>query len=283
MSLPPERPLPPSESENPTGGAGGLQSAAARDAQQENPTAARTESRYLEQTQGSTSYPSQVGHDGREGSDKNLLESAEGPPVHGQPSPFEPPTETVPPPARSREGPIRLPRRGTTVLRPATNASEIDWIVPVDKPHQKTYGERIQPTIDAAEAEKKKAYNRAITTSYALNIAIGLQVLLGALTTGIAAALQTGKQAQVSTSILGGLSTLVASYLARARGSGEPELSNIRVRELDQFLRDCRAFKLDHAHETNIEQLEKRIFEFRQRLESILGGSSGEKNMSPRV
>lgn len=283
MSLPPQRPLPPPESENPTGGSGGLQAAVARDGQQENPTATRTESRYLEQTQGSTSYPSQVGQDGREGSDKNLLESAEGPAVHGQPNPFEPPTETVPPPARSRDGHMRLPRRGTTILRPATNASEIDWIVPVDKPHQKTYGERIQPTIDAAEAEKKKAYNRAITTSYALNIAIGLQVLLGALTTGIAAALQTGKQAQVSTSILGGLSTLVASYLARARGSGEPELSNIRVRELDQFLRDCRAFKLDHAHETNNEQLENRVFEFRRKLEVILGGSSGDKKMSPAV
>ncbi|KAI6108734.1 hypothetical protein EDD16DRAFT_1618619 [Pisolithus croceorrhizus] len=284
MSLPPQRPPPPPESEKPSEGPGGLRSPAARDAGQESPADTRPEPRLPEQAQGSTHYPSQVGHDGGEESDKNLLESAEGPSgAQGQPSPFEPPTDTTPPPTRSRDGHFRMPRRPTTVLRPAANPSEIDWIVPVDKPHRKTYGERIQPTIDAAEAEKQKAYNRAIMTSYALNIAIGLQVLLGALTTGIAAALQTGKQAQVSTSILGGLSTLVASYLARARGSGEPELSNIRVRELDHFLRDCKAFKLDHAHETNNERVEYQIADFRQRLEVILGGPSGEKKMSPPV
>ncbi|KIO00670.1 hypothetical protein M404DRAFT_152113, partial [Pisolithus tinctorius Marx 270] len=74
--------------------------------------------------------------------------------------------------------------------------------------------------------------------------------------------------------ITGGLSTLVASYLARARGSGEPELSNIRVRELDHFLRDCQAFKLDHAHETHNEELEKKMLDFRHKLEVILGGTS---------
>ena len=34
---------------------------------------------------------------------------------------------------------------------------------------------------------------------------------------------------------LGGLATLVASYMARARGSGEPELSITRVKDLEQF------------------------------------------------
>ncbi|KAI6144375.1 hypothetical protein BKA82DRAFT_4177307 [Pisolithus tinctorius] len=287
MSLPPQRPPPPPESGNPASGPGGSQDPVAHEAEQEATTAARTESRFHEQVEASTPYPSQVGHNGGGESDKNLLESAEG---HAQgardqdqPNPFEPPTGTTPPPARSRDGHPRMARRATTILRPATNASEIDWIVPVDKTRQKTYGERIQPTIDAAEEEKKKSYNRAIMTGYALNIAIGLQVLLGALTTGIAAALQTGRQAQISTSILGGLSTLVASYLARARGSGEPELSNIRVRELDHFLRDCQAFKLDHAHETHNEELEKKMLDFRHKLEVILGGTSSERKGSPNV
>ncbi|KAI6012201.1 hypothetical protein EDC04DRAFT_2579988 [Pisolithus marmoratus] len=273
MSFTPQRPPPPPDSENPTGGPGGSQGLAVRDAQQEATTPTRTEPRFPEQAHISTPHASQTGHDGGDESDKNLLESAEGPSsgghVRGQPNPFEPRRESTPPTARSRDGHPRMPRRAT-VLRPATNASEIDWIVPVDKPVgvqlRKTFGERIQPTIDAAKAERQKANNRA--TNYALNIAIGLQVFLGALTTGVAAAVSTGKQAS-------GLSTLVASYLARARGSGEPEVSGLRVRDLDHFLRDCEAFKLDHAHETTDGQLENQIHEFRQRLEIILGGASG--------
>lgn len=47
--------------------------------------------------------------------------------------------------------------------------------------------------------------------------------------------------------MLGGISTALASYLAKARGSGEPEFSNLRARELNTFLRDINAFILDHG------------------------------------
>jgi hypothetical protein len=66
-----------------------------------------------------------------------------------------------------------------------------------------------------------------------INIALGLQVLIGALITGIAAA-ASPKTAQISTSILGGFSTVIASFLARMRGSGEPEESKSRAKELQQ-------------------------------------------------
>jgi len=49
--------------------------------------------------------------------------------------------------------------------------------------------------------------------------------------------------------LLGGLSTIVASYLARARGSNEPELSITRVNDLEQFIRECRAFQMDFGVE----------------------------------
>jgi len=77
----------------------------------------------------------------------------------------------------------------------------------------RTLGERLAPTIINAEREKEKyaikgwlnsgmnfwgrlhvskcVRSEAQWTSYALNIAIGLQVLLGALTTGISAALSS--------------------------------------------------------------------------------------------
>ncbi|EPQ53180.1 hypothetical protein GLOTRDRAFT_24252, partial [Gloeophyllum trabeum ATCC 11539] len=50
--------------------------------------------------------------------------------------------------------------------------------------------------------------------------------------------------------VLGGMATLIASYLARMRGSSEPDSSIRLTKDLDQFIRDIEAFVLDHGHET---------------------------------
>jgi hypothetical protein len=68
----------------------------------------------------------------------------------------------------------------------------------------------------------------------------------------------------------GALSTLAASYLARARGSGEPEVSNTRVRDLEQFIRDAKAFELDHGH-LDGSQWDGKIEHLRKRFEELLG------------
>lgn len=84
--------------------------------------------------------------------------------------------------------------------------SAIDWIVPVEeKPIRRlAVRERLQPTVDVAKAKKAKFKNKARMTGYTLNTAIGLQVLLGSLTTGLSAvAGSSGKQTAVSTTILG--------------------------------------------------------------------------------
>ncbi|KAG6839999.1 hypothetical protein H0H93_004852, partial [Arthromyces matolae] len=75
--------------------------------------------------------------------------------------------------------------------------SGIDYIVPVDEKtsREKTVGERLEPTLLTAISEKDKYVLKAKMTGYALNIAIGLQVLLGALTTGLASvSASTGSQ-----------------------------------------------------------------------------------------
>ncbi|KAF9011667.1 hypothetical protein BDZ89DRAFT_1077542 [Hymenopellis radicata] len=147
-------------------------------------------------------------------------------------------------------------------------SSGIDWIIPIiDKPHRvKTVGERLQPTLSTAEAEKVKYAFRARTTGYALNIAIGMQVMLGALTTGISAA-TSGKS-------VSGISTMVASYLARARGSNEPELSITRVKDLEQFIRECQAFQMDHGHCAGNE-FDSDLESLRRRFEELLGNANG--------
>ena len=48
-------------------------------------------------------------------------------------------------------------------------------------------GDRLQPTIDIAISEKDKYAAKAKMSGYALNAAIGMQVVLGSLTTGLSA------------------------------------------------------------------------------------------------
>ncbi|KAG7442201.1 uncharacterized protein BT62DRAFT_973974 [Guyanagaster necrorhizus] len=169
-------------------------------------------------------------------------------------------------------------RRGTRASR-----GDIDWIIPIDRSEKasrlKTVGERLQPTLTTAETSRDKYVLKARMTGYALNIAIGLQVLLGALTTGLSAA-TSGKQTSIAISILGGIATLVASYLARARGSNEPELSITRVKDLEQFIRECQAFQMDHGHDTG-HQFDSQLENFRRRFEELLGNANGERKLSP--
>ncbi|KAI0667391.1 hypothetical protein C8Q78DRAFT_981850 [Trametes maxima] len=176
-----------------------------------------------------------------------------------------------------------------------SNQSEVDWIVPRAGPTLGTNGngrrnsgfsqaatlttgernveQRLKPTLDAAISERDKAALKAKAHAWALNCAIGAQVVLGALTTGVAAA-TTGRQTSIATSVLGGMSTLAASYLAKARGSGEPEVSSIRSRDLDSFIRDCQAFVLDRGFVVGPE-FDPMIERYRRRFEEIMGSGAG--------
>ena len=70
---------------------------------------------------------------------------------------------------------------------------------------------------------------------------------------------------------------MVASYMARARGSGEPELSITRVKDLEQFLRESRAFQMDHAHEYSTPEngLGNQLEDLRRKFEELLGNANG--------
>lgn len=52
--------------------------------------------------------------------------------------------------------------------------------------------ERLSATIESAQTERDKYASRASATGLALNVAIGLQVLLGSLTTGLSAVATRG-------------------------------------------------------------------------------------------
>jgi hypothetical protein len=74
--------------------------------------------------------------------------------------------------------------------------------------------------------------------------------------------------------LTGGFNTLIAAYLARARGSNEPELSITRVKDLEQFIRECNAFQMDHGHVITGE-FDQRLWSFRSHFEELLGNADG--------
>ena len=191
---------------------------------------------------------------------------------------------------------------------------------PKDIPTRRlTVRERTEPTLRLARAERDKYAARARMTGYSLNGAIGAQVVLGALTTGLSAAL-SGRQVSTVTAVLGGLSTMAASYLARTRGSNEPELSISRTKDLEQFIRECESFQLDFGHLYGVDHrtapappmddhnkrdadttvsdddlkrhsrmaegtpmerfLDSKLEELRERFEALLGNASGERKLS---
>jgi len=181
-----------------------------------------------------------------------------------------------------RQTSVRLPDLNTE-RRQTKNEGEIDWIVP--KEEEKvgrglTVGERLQPTLDTAIIEKDKCAAKARWSGIALNAAIGLQVLFGSLTTGLSAlSVAGGPSAAKATTAVGALSTLIASYLARARGSNEPELSIARTKDLEQFIRECRTFQMDHGHMIG-DGHDKDLVRFRGRYEELLGNGNEERKLS---
>lgn len=70
------------------------------------------------------------------------------------------------------------------------------------------------------------------------------------------------------------MATLVASYLARSRGSNEPELSITRVKDLEQFIRECQAFQMDNGHVIG-DEFDDKLAEKRRRFEELLGNANG--------
>ncbi|KAG1760958.1 hypothetical protein EDD22DRAFT_780462, partial [Suillus occidentalis] len=137
--------------------------------------------------------------------ERPLLGSSEGHSPAGDPDTGFEPVPQPPPAARSRGGHmLRGPLQHSFMGHGRSNASGIGWIVPEvgEKPHvcgaslilqRRTIGERLAPSIVDAERERAQYARKAKWTGHALNVAIGLQVLLGALTTGISAA-SSGKQ-----------------------------------------------------------------------------------------
>ena len=64
---------------------------------------------------------------------------------------------------------------------------------------RRTVGDRLKPTLEIAMIEKDKYSAKAKWTGYALNAAIGMQVLLGSITTGLSAlAVSGGKSVNIS-------------------------------------------------------------------------------------
>ncbi len=87
-------------------------------------------------------------------------------------------------------------------------------------------------------------------------------------------------QIRVSIAVLGTLSTIVASYLARTRGTSEPESSLLREQALSQFIRRLRAFILDHGAKEGRDH-DIAVENFRKEFERLLNASDPNTKKPP--
>lgn len=156
-------------------------------------------------------------------------------------------------------------------------STTLDWVVPVEERSviRHTVEERIAPTFEHAVRERDKLKMRARTAKWSINIAAALQIFLGSMTTGLSAIGLDGKHFGVATTVLGILATLTGAFLARVRATDEPETSLIRAHDLDSFIRDCEAFRLDCGLDTG-DRYDQRVEEFRRRFEMLLGNMRAE-------
>ncbi|KAH9020198.1 hypothetical protein EDB84DRAFT_1515644 [Lactarius hengduanensis] len=185
----------------------------------------------------------------------------------------------------------RLDLPGSVIFRqrPATYAGEYEpreeWApARVTSPSHGTYplgsvGARLHPTLEEATRLRNSASLHAKWAAYSINIAIALQVLLGALTTALGTSLH-GNSIRISIAVLGSLSTLVASYLARTRGTSEPESSLLREQALNHFIRNLRAFILDNGLSTDGSH-DQAVENFRREFERLLNASDPNAKKPP--
>jgi len=183
-------------------------------------------------------------------------------------------------PPLPREGPPRARTADTHMSARRSglyNAGQVEEQIDPPPPAapQLTIGKRIEDTIKAAEEERVKYATKARFKKYAINVAIGLQITIGAMTTALPAVVKV-KQIAVAVSVLGGLTTIVASYLARVRGSNEPALSLARCKDLEQFIREAKAFEKDNGHLQGSILEHNRLNGFRKRLEELLRNTNVE-------
>ncbi|TDL22813.1 hypothetical protein BD410DRAFT_788153 [Rickenella mellea] len=144
---------------------------------------------------------------------------------------------------------------------------------------RKTVEKRLTATIEAAKVEQKKFSRNAFRYGLARDIALGLQILSSALITALSA-VGGDRKTQISTAVLGAIATMVASYLARIRGTGEPHLSYSRSKNLQSFVRQCESFIEDHGDETD-QLCDAKIDEFRKHFEDLLGTGPDERKLVP--
>ncbi|KAK0447381.1 uncharacterized protein EV420DRAFT_1276252, partial [Desarmillaria tabescens] len=136
----------------------------------------------------------------------------------------------------------------------------------------RTVKDRVLPTLIAAEEERRKFAERAMMKGYTMNVAIGIQLLVGSLTTAIST-LVTGREVRAKFVLrCSAISTLAAAFLTKARGSNEPEQSLMVARDLEQFIRECKALLV--ACESSTEDIHKReVQRLRNRFKEILRGA----------
>ena len=115
-----------------------------------------------------------------------------------------------------------------------------------------------------SQLQDQHTYSRSLELPLREGFLIGLLAQLGA-----------------AVAVLVGISAVLTSYLAKVRGSGEPELLLIRTRELNSFLREVPTFIVDNGSFLSFDTFQGDLFFYRflNSIERIQETSLGKNTM----
>ncbi|KAI9435136.1 hypothetical protein H4582DRAFT_2080055 [Lactarius indigo] len=174
---------------------------------------------------------------------------------------------------------LDLPGSGIFRHQPATHPGEFEsrdeWHpARVMSPSQSatfpgSVGARLNPTLDEALKVRNSASLQAKWTMYSINIAIALQVLLGALTTALGASLH-------GNSVASRLLSRLILHVPGARASLKARC--FASKRLATFIRNLRAFILDKGTEKGHDQA---VEKFRKEFERLLNASDPNAKRPP--
>ncbi|KAF8682939.1 hypothetical protein RHS04_02625 [Rhizoctonia solani] len=135
----------------------------------------------------------------------------------------------------------------------------------------RTAEERLRPYIDRAKSNYKWhqliEFKERPWLGLGTNILIILQVGVGAMVTVCTVQKQT-EMSRMQIASLGAIGTFTASILARAKGTNQPERTDVHTRELEKFILECEMF-VEDVGTTSGPEIDAQVARFVRQFDAI--------------
>ncbi|EIN12915.1 hypothetical protein PUNSTDRAFT_141476 [Punctularia strigosozonata HHB-11173 SS5] len=135
-------------------------------------------------------------------------------------------------------------------------------------PDHNTVRGRLAATLREAQSFVDQSKATANLTGWGLTVVLFTQIAVGAVIT-LLSAIDNSRRGQISTAVLGAISTIISGYLAKVRHQDEPQKSERRHADLCRLIRTMDNYIDDYGDDPAAAHMAD-VNRFRARLEDIL-------------